>query len=226
MSNLNTNGDRLAIGDVDLASIERELAAVGVRVIETSRARGGTRRWFLCPARDCQRRCAILFIVDDRLVCRWCRQKLARRPFTPDPRPPKNRPIRRRGAEQLRGAQRFLGRTCTAPAVRSAPPPAVRLGKPRRELVENCRRITVGRLLKRFGPAALDDRHGNYTCPITARFSAVLRASTPHFGGVRWWLVCPACGGACAVLYWPRSVRRPDLRCRKCWGLAYASQSA
>jgi hypothetical protein len=62
--------------------------------------------------------------------------------------------------------------------------------------------------------------------------------STPcHYGGRRWWALCPACARRCAVLYLRASLARsfaaklrgePDagwyLECRVCVGRPYASQ--
>ena len=44
-----------------------------------------------------------------------------------------------------------------------------------------------------------------------------------HFGGVRPWLLCPACGARAAKLY--RTWKHGGLNCRPCLDLAYASQS-
>jgi hypothetical protein len=41
-----------------------------------------------------------------------------------------------------------------------------------------------------------------------------------HFGGVRWYYVCP-CGRRCGILY----LRRGRFRCRTCHDLAYPSQN-
>lgn len=41
-----------------------------------------------------------------------------------------------------------------------------------------------------------------------------------HLGGRRRWFVCLSCGRRCGVLY-----GGTHYRCRKCWNLAYASQS-
>lgn len=51
-----------------------------------------------------------------------------------------------------------------------------------------------------------------------------LTSTVPHYGGVRWWAVCPGCARRCALLYLAPGARR--FRCRACaveGGLAYAS---
>lgn len=48
-----------------------------------------------------------------------------------------------------------------------------------------------------------------------------LTTTTPKYGGVRWWYVCPNCEKRKGVLY----VSDAALRCRQCAGLHYASQS-
>lgn len=48
-----------------------------------------------------------------------------------------------------------------------------------------------------------------------------LTTTSPKYGGVRWWYVCPACTGRKAALY----VSGESLICRQCAGLHYASQS-
>lgn len=48
-----------------------------------------------------------------------------------------------------------------------------------------------------------------------------LTTTSPRYGGVRWWYVCPMCEGRKASLY----VSGTSLCCRQCAGLHYASQS-
>ncbi len=43
--------------------------------------------------------------------------------------------------------------------------------------------------------------------------------TTPHPGGVRFWLTCPSCRRRCRIVYGGRR-----FRCRKCHGLVYESQ--
>jgi hypothetical protein len=43
----------------------------------------------------------------------------------------------------------------------------------------------------------------------------------PHFGGVRHWFACPACGGRSSNLHLPPSC--PLFLCRRCHGLSYNS---
>ena len=53
-------------------------------------------------------------------------------------------------------------------------------------------------------------------------YSIPLTYTMPHYGGKRWWFICPAeqCGRRVSVLYLGNI-----LACRQCWGLAYASQN-
>jgi hypothetical protein len=44
--------------------------------------------------------------------------------------------------------------------------------------------------------------------------------TTCHFGGRRPWFACPYCGRRCAVIY----MAEKHLACRRCFGMAYASQ--
>ena len=45
----------------------------------------------------------------------------------------------------------------------------------------------------------------------------------PHFGGKRWWFVCPPCGRRCGILYF-REGANPPWGCRRCLRLRYACQ--
>jgi hypothetical protein len=49
-----------------------------------------------------------------------------------------------------------------------------------------------------------------------------LVTTEPHYGGVRWWVLCLGCGRRVAKLYLPPGARR--FRCRCCYRLAYQSQ--
>jgi hypothetical protein len=47
--------------------------------------------------------------------------------------------------------------------------------------------------------------------------------STPlHFGGLRWWFLCPQCERRCACLHLPAGVE--DFACRVCHDLSYRSR--
>jgi hypothetical protein len=54
----------------------------------------------------------------------------------------------------------------------------------------------------------------------------MLEATPCHFGGVRWWWVCPATGRRCAKLYLPNGGVRFLSRGPGAYRLAYASQRA
>ena len=47
----------------------------------------------------------------------------------------------------------------------------------------------------------------------------LLRPTPQHFGGQRWWLVCPNCGGRFGKLYW----KDLQFTCRRCGGMTYYS---
>lgn len=48
-----------------------------------------------------------------------------------------------------------------------------------------------------------------------------LLTTRPHFGGVRYWMECPACEGRKGVLWLPPPASR--FRCRECYELTYRS---
>jgi hypothetical protein len=50
----------------------------------------------------------------------------------------------------------------------------------------------------------------------------VLATTSPRYGGVRWWYVCPECGKRKTALY----LSGTALQCRQCAGIHYASQSS
>ena len=48
--------------------------------------------------------------------------------------------------------------------------------------------------------------------------------TTPRYGGVRSWWLCPACGGRVTTLYLPPGVSAPA--CRRCYRLTYKTRQA
>jgi hypothetical protein len=48
-----------------------------------------------------------------------------------------------------------------------------------------------------------------------------LDKTTPFFGGIRWWFVCPSCGRRSALLFLPYG--HGGFLCRRCHGLTYLS---
>ncbi len=51
-----------------------------------------------------------------------------------------------------------------------------------------------------------------------------LEATRPHFGGVRWWYCCPACGSRVSRLHLPGRGRVVhEFKCRACYDLSYES---
>jgi hypothetical protein len=78
--------------------------------------------------------------------------------------------------------------------------------------------ITMTYTVTQLGPPALEALF-----PITA--------TEPNYGGRRWWLLCPACGRRCEMVFapWDFTGRRSDWcsvlwQCRICRRLAYPSQ--
>lgn len=56
---------------------------------------------------------------------------------------------------------------------------------------------------------------------VPCRPAVALRAEPARFGGVRWFAVCPGCGGACYRVW----LRGTAPRCRRCAGVAWSSWS-
>ena len=52
-------------------------------------------------------------------------------------------------------------------------------------------------------------------------YDVAVATTRPHFGGLRWWLICPQCGRRCGKLYLPSGARR--FACRLCHNLTYTS---
>ena len=104
-------------------------------------------------------------------------------------------------------------------------PDAMR-GRPRSSdhtFVNNCHAITLEALK---GP-----KHENGSCaeatgtwsdgkPLYFRIG--LATTRPHFGGSRYWYVCPGCARRVAKLYCFEEDRQ--IRCRRCRGLVYETQ--
>ncbi len=53
-------------------------------------------------------------------------------------------------------------------------------------------------------------------------------STQPHYGGRRWWFLCPAIEAGCTCERRVQKLYRPPgtkyFMCRHCWGLSYASQ--
>jgi len=222
ISNSDGEGARLSIADVIHWRLERQLEAAGVTIVYTPMTKGSAHPWFRCPNTSCERRCRVLYLARGNLVCRACAATIQKTRGVP--------PASTRG-----GVVGFIAqRPRSQPARRSIEPleiegahqpsRAMRVGKPRRELAEKCRRLHVNELLARHGLPVFDERSQKYVCRIGKTFRIGMRMSTPGPGRVRWWFACPVCQARCAVLYSPRSLKRPELRCRACWGLSYQSQ--
>jgi hypothetical protein len=221
MSRTGAESAQLSIADVARGKLEHELNALGVRIVLTPLSGGRVRRWFECPNPECRQHCAVLSHVRGRLVCEACAKALKKLQQKPDAsvqrkvavshkRPTATR-TDRKPAETVKPTNLLL------------PPGAMRPGKPRRELVENCRRFRVDQFLDRFGLPLFDDAVREYAYRIRT-FRLIMVASAPAFGGVRWWFACPTCKRRCGILYSPRALSKLELRCRACWQLRYQSQ--
>lgn len=79
------------------------------------------------------------------------------------------------------------------------------------EIEHDARRpgVVTMRFAEHLGDGALRERA--LQIPITSTLC--------HYGGERWWVMCPECGTRKAVLWFHRG----EFRCRGCHGLAYAS---
>jgi hypothetical protein len=89
-------------------------------------------------------------------------------------------------------------------------------------LVEDARVVTITALLA-TGRILADDQGHRVELLITATAveTFVLTTTRPHFGGRRWWIVCP-CGRRVAALY--GAAVAGSYRCRTCARLVYTSQ--
>lgn len=68
----------------------------------------------------------------------------------------------------------------------------------------------------------LDVSYQTHRSPYTEQIRVDLQATTPEYGGVRWWFCCPGCTTRCRILYCPHWTR--EFRCRVCHQLNYLSQ--
>lgn len=74
--------------------------------------------------------------------------------------------------------------------------------------------VDIGRAHCRIYYSHANGRNYDYT--------ARLVTTSPNFGGIRWWFICPLCKEArCAKLYMPPG--RPYFGCRPCHNLTYQS---
>lgn len=77
------------------------------------------------------------------------------------------------------------------------------------------------------GEARLSFNVAHHYRPTGPQVQTVQMLQTPcHFGGVRWWWICPATGRRCAKLYLPNGGWQFLSRGRAAYRLAYASQRA
>jgi hypothetical protein len=91
-----------------------------------------------------------------------------------------------------------------------------------------CLRLTVGALLRfraywtTWGPGQYQVSLGlSHQDQTTARRLLTLTSQPNHFGGNRYYLLCPACGRQACGLYWAHG----DFHCRKCARLRYVSKT-
>ena len=86
--------------------------------------------------------------------------------------------------------------------------------------VENCRRISVSEYLKHLGTKCEEVVLGSVV--EVMRTTAHLTATPVHFGGVRFWFLCPHC--ACRIgvlLIHPLAAR---VGCRRCLDVEYRAK--
>jgi hypothetical protein len=86
-------------------------------------------------------------------------------------------------------------------------------GKPYRKDVINTR--TIARLILKY-------QHGSGETAEQVRQEIRLTYSQRHYGGWRWWMICPYGGGRCGKLYLPSNGDR--FASQKAWRLGYQSQ--
>ncbi|MFZ4217851.1 HGGxSTG domain-containing protein [Enterobacter ludwigii] len=81
----------------------------------------------------------------------------------------------------------------------------------------------TARVLSAVSGIALHFTGESLTAALTDAHSVTMALTTtsPKYGGIRWWYVCPVCEKRKAALY----VSGTALICRQCAGLHYASQS-
>jgi hypothetical protein len=75
---------------------------------------------------------------------------------------------------------------------------------------------TVSGIMLRFTGESLSVR-----IPSGESTPVALASTSPRYGGVRWWYVCPECGKRKTALY----LSGTALQCRQCAGIYYVSQS-
>lgn len=85
--------------------------------------------------------------------------------------------------------------------------------------VESCRRrrISVSQYIRILRKSGLEPA---YSQLFNIDNPAELQATAQHFGGERWWLVCPYCRRRATYLF---ELGGTDWECRQCAGLAYKS---
>ena len=82
-----------------------------------------------------------------------------------------------------------------------------------RTTVEECEAADIRRILGQSRRAHLILLWG---CRVS------VESTTPNFGGLRQWFICPVCTRRCALLY--RSRQHKTIGCRVCLSLSYPSQ--
>jgi len=93
----------------------------------------------------------------------------------------------------------------------------------RKETVENCRAFNLTALKSKLprGTTANDiSLSVSYSIHEENIMTSIMLAKTPcHFGGFRWWLLCPTCSRRVRSLYRPHYARY--YCCRHCHDLTY-----
>ncbi len=197
------NEASLSIADAIDAGLEDELATVGIRIVYTLDACGAARPWFQCPTPECAERCSVLHHSAGRLVCRTCFRSIEngeritgsvaprRAETTGTHRATTREPRAKTNPSSVKTNPSSVGPQ--TPSVNRRSDGAMRVGKPGRELIENCLRVRVGRILARYGAPRFEESSRSHAWRLTDTLRIDAVSTSPHLGGIRCCLACPAC---------------------------------
>ncbi|MBU6427256.1 hypothetical protein KGQ27_03420 [Patescibacteria group bacterium] len=84
-------------------------------------------------------------------------------------------------------------------------------------LIEQCQKVNISEILK---DVEIELRLAKLQTKIEALGKKISTTTTPcHFGGTRFWFICPGCSRRIGTLY--KTPMNDELLCRKCHGLRY-----